>query len=46
VISFIPLGDADFRPEGWVRLIVGLDGMMGILGFGFLVSGFAGKNRY
>jgi hypothetical protein len=46
VVSFITLGDADFKPTGWIRLIVGFEGIMGILGFGFLISGFSGKSRY
>jgi hypothetical protein len=46
VVSFITLGDADFKPTGWIRLVVGFEGIMGILGFGFLISGFTGKNRY
>jgi hypothetical protein len=46
VVSFITLGDLDFKPTGWIRLIVGFEGIMGILGFGFLISGFTRKNRY
>ncbi len=46
IVSFITLGDPEFKPTGWVRLIVGCEGILGLLGFGFLISGYAGKSKY
>ncbi len=44
-ISFTTMGFSDLIPIGWSRLLVSIEGFLGLLNMGFLIAGFA-NNKY
>lgn len=44
-ISFTTMGFSDLVPIGWARLLVSIEGFLGLLNMGFLIGGYA-NNKY
>ena len=43
--SFTTMGFSDLIPNGWARLLVSIEGFLGLLNMGFLIAGYA-NNKY
>ena len=44
-ITFTTMGFSDLIPTGWSRLLVSIEGFLGLLNIGFLIAGYA-NNKY
>lgn len=44
-ISFTTMGFSDLIPIGWARLLVSIEGFLGLLNMGFLIAGYT-NNKY